>query len=1595
MSNMLLRKNPLFDQEFLNNLFSCNQQEIYAKIILLNVREEPIEQIEGKIVDGSVNIDGTSAVRRTCSLSMVAEDVNIHEFYWGLKNKFKLEVGLKNDINPIYPDIIWFKQGIFVITQFNTSQSLNKWDIKIQGKDKMCLLNGEVSGQLPLADFAVEQITDTSTGEITFVKLPIKTIIKKLLQEFALELPHNIIINDIDEAGQELLEYQGTEPLYLFRNIETDEFENMTINGEAECYYQLQKILTQEQYDMIPSDYDYLKTYYVRNDIGKYEFNEILANEDSEFKSNTKGDWFKGRLADSFSIIYDNLLDNAEFSGDKEPSVIKFLKNNSLSEESYYLICLQAGDSPGYRMTDLIYAGELKSNAGEAITSILDKIKNQFVHFEYYYDLDGKFVFQRKKEYLDLPWNSVETTTERFNAGINDSQVLFNFVDNKLVISFGNSPNLIEVKNDYSVHGRRGNTPIHMRYAIDNKPTEYLPIRVLKEKIVSIYRNSQSQIIKTEIDEKFYDAPEIEPYNELGLIGTDASYRVLEFLDFRINNLNAGVDSHIFGNMEFKEFSESIDPAMIGQDFYDSWFSLFKFDNRLQYLWTGTNEDIKNMVMALNKNAGQYGNEVQMSIVPTGEGGEVWRIIYPYYARYPYSTQHIVMDKDNNILYKDEIEPEDIVIHYKVDWRELIYQMSLDYRKLNSTDDYYYYLMQANPQFIYGRTNYEQYYVDMSLWRDLYNPNPPLVYEKNINYSDVKRQSLLTDDNESNDNLDQIYVKGGYKLITPEDQKKNLTYMDIYQYSKPKDSEILSLYPFFTSSAGCLEEEGIKYYIEDTISKRMKDTYEIKDNKVCLKKEYYQILADSSPTKIFIKNDKRLDTKSFRAIEVNISQANYQPHTYYIKSENQYVLSSSYVAGQKYFELTPTSEYEQGTQSTTGEFRVLSYPTSTTLNSEYESKATADYVVYAENKFAKDEIQEQIFNEDNTTFFTKDDSYIKLADIKEDANLYGLYYRSFLFPLAYKTSALIDNLDNVILVVKDQYKENPVKYLAKISDILKEYLVHLESYDCDDVKQILYEELFGLINQYKNTLQTFGEKELQFNIEDDNIKTDNDFLDYEISCLPHIQEILIEALNKINLNLDENSSLNQKLLSIIIYFNNLNLIAQTAFNGLFLNYGQVKNIGVSIKDILKLDFPNNFNDQIGQINDLLTALEADLSSLTRIKDTYVEGQLEKTKKLISLLLDEANAQKKIIDSTSNEEQKQNLSRALLTKLREDSIIIVSVISLLSKELNTFQDNLFSQMVWTPSLDELEDAEKSENAEDAKKNIFNAAKTNHIMYKLLVKIKDLITIISKINDTNILTIARDALTFNNKIFFNSLYENLTAIHSNAEAVALIEEFIQNTSDFQEHIILEDVNNFNKIDGSNKVFYYPIQYYKASYHYEHEPEIGNFWLLDIFNSPELLNFWIDFLEPTSEDILKYSVPAIGVRSKVINDTLVTALHHKEVPSIIFRDVTKVDYTEISGYTYINLTKAFMNLFKVSSKGKTAKNRIEELLTNHSYCTESVNISTTPVYNLVPNYKIHLRDDNCNINGEYTITKISIPLSYKKMMSITATKAVSSII
>jgi hypothetical protein len=41
-----------------------------------------------------------------------------------------------------------------------------------------------------------------------------------MLHAYALEPYHNIVINDLEDKGLELLEYRGEEPMYLAYNVE-------------------------------------------------------------------------------------------------------------------------------------------------------------------------------------------------------------------------------------------------------------------------------------------------------------------------------------------------------------------------------------------------------------------------------------------------------------------------------------------------------------------------------------------------------------------------------------------------------------------------------------------------------------------------------------------------------------------------------------------------------------------------------------------------------------------------------------------------------------------------------------------------------------------------------------------------------------------------------------------------------------------------------------------------------------------------------------------------------------------------------------------------------------------------------------------------------------------------------------------------------------------------------------------------------------------------------------------------------------------------------------------------------------------------------
>ena len=405
--------NALLNIDFLRRLDQYRHKTVYARLVSLNFDEDPIAEITGNVVSGSVNVDGSSNIRRTCSLQLITNVVRINEVDWSLRTKFKCYIGIENNIDDSYDKIIWFPQGTFVITSFNSQLNNSGYTISISGKDKMCLLNGDVSGQL----FATHEFSTIYTthrdGTISKEKIPIKQIIKESVHTYAQEPYNNIIINDLDTCGVELIDYTGTgSVLYIFeqRREDTDPWTSQI------CFS-----------------------------------GSLMANIfENEISDKVDWDWY----CDVDGIHY-HLLKRID------PEV-------------------DISTTAGYRATDLTYTEDLVVSVGGNITQMLDNIVKMLGEFEYFYDIDGRFIFQRKRIYFNSAWtNAVTNENETYYDSVyNSSSSVYDFLTGYLVESIQNKPNIGAIRNDYAIWGKRKTNsgmeiPIHLRYAFDVRPHTY------------------------------------------------------------------------------------------------------------------------------------------------------------------------------------------------------------------------------------------------------------------------------------------------------------------------------------------------------------------------------------------------------------------------------------------------------------------------------------------------------------------------------------------------------------------------------------------------------------------------------------------------------------------------------------------------------------------------------------------------------------------------------------------------------------------------------------------------------------------------------------------------------------------------------------------------------------------------------------------------------------------------------------------------------------------------------------------------------------------------------------------------------------------
>ena len=446
--NVLVNQDYLNDQIFLDQLDNLKLKEQYVKITILSWQEEPIGEIQGKVISGSLNLNGSSSLRRTANLTLFAEekenDLSNIDQDLSINKKVKLEIGFTNSVpnykyeefttdivngtevisrvakeinyQEKYGKIIWFPLGIYVIFDPTIAHSTSGVTISVSLKDKMCLLNGDAGGVIPASTEFHKREYEDDQGIVTIEPVLIRQIIQECVQHWGEEAAARIIIADVDERIKQVVRWTGDDPLYCAFN---------TNNTTSAVYYTL-------------------------------NYNDALF-----FAAGVKN-----------KSQYDKLTSAQRKTAQQNVIIINY------------------GDEAGFIMTDFIYPGELIGDSGATVTSILDKIISVLGNYEYFYDVNGNFHFQEIKNYLNITYTTQalkDNTVQNINydADFVGGKSVYNFSGSKLISSFNNAPKYSNIKNDFVVWGIRkspdgSEIPIRYHLAIDNVPdpingTNYAP----------------------------------------------------------------------------------------------------------------------------------------------------------------------------------------------------------------------------------------------------------------------------------------------------------------------------------------------------------------------------------------------------------------------------------------------------------------------------------------------------------------------------------------------------------------------------------------------------------------------------------------------------------------------------------------------------------------------------------------------------------------------------------------------------------------------------------------------------------------------------------------------------------------------------------------------------------------------------------------------------------------------------------------------------------------------------------------------------------------------------------------------------------------
>lgn len=379
-------------------------------------------------------------MRRTATLSLFAEEkdnnlANIDSLF-AINKKCILELGIINTVpnyiytetdehsnvshivtnyQNLYGDVIWFPLGVYVMFNPSISHSMQSVTISMQLKDKMCLLNGDLGGEIHSAvEFsAQDELVDADSLTLDKNPVLVYNIIKQLVNHWGNEQLHKIIISEVPLQIKQTVKWIGSESAWVVQSSKNAMICTSEDQAKAWC-------------DEKDIDYTYIQEY-------------------------------------------------------------------------------ESGYDVGFTYEDFVYPGTLTCNAGQTVTSVLDKLIGIMGNYEYFYDVFGNFRFQQKQNYLNMTNTAYWTKEDNGTTGNLPSDVyeadyyrltksVYDFTDNEYTTTYNNSLNYNNIKNDFVVWGSypttNSNTRIPCRFhlAIDKKPS-------LNSHDIALYQDS-NQVIR-------------------------------------------------------------------------------------------------------------------------------------------------------------------------------------------------------------------------------------------------------------------------------------------------------------------------------------------------------------------------------------------------------------------------------------------------------------------------------------------------------------------------------------------------------------------------------------------------------------------------------------------------------------------------------------------------------------------------------------------------------------------------------------------------------------------------------------------------------------------------------------------------------------------------------------------------------------------------------------------------------------------------------------------------------------------------------------------------------------------------------------------